>query len=216
MATITAIQPQKQDKNRVNIYLDGQFAMGLTVAVATQLKVGQLLTEESLAELNHQELFEKARLTAEEFLSYRPRSISEVRQNLLKKEVTETVVEQVLANLGERGLLDDLAFAQYWIDQRESFKPRSPFALRQELREKGVESAVIEEALEEIDKLESARRAAEGQANRWSHLPWESFQQKLGRFLHRRGFDYGTVRQVSKEIWSVLHPHSDDGSEWID
>lgn len=210
MAIITAIQPQKHNQNRVNIYLDGQFAMGLTIAAAAQLQVGQWLTEEAVAELDRQERFEKTRLTAEEFLSYRPRSIAEVRQNLRKKEVEESVIEQVLANLIERGLLDDVVFARYWIDQRESFKPRSPFALRQELREKGVESEAIEEALAGIDKLESARRAAEGQARRFAELDWENFQQKLNNFLYRRGFDYGTARQVTKELWAVLHPDYDD------
>lgn len=210
MAIITAIQPQKHNQNRVNIYLDGQFAMGLTIAAAAQLQVGQWLTEEAVADLDRQERFEKTRLTAEEFLSYRPRSIAEVRQNLRKKEVEESVIEQVLANLIERGLLDDVVFARYWIDQRESFKPRSPFALRQELREKGVESEAIEEALAGIDKLESARRAAEGQARRFAELDWENFQQKLNNFLYRRGFDYGTARQVTKELWAVLHPNYDD------
>lgn len=204
MGIISDIQPQKRNRQRVNIYVDGQYAFSLTVAAAVGLKVGQTVTDALLAQLQDQEEKEKARLTAEQYLSFRPRSVAEVRQNLAQKGYPESVIEQVISNLQERHLLDDLAFARYWLEQRESFKPRSTLALRQELYEKGLDRRLIEAVLANLDELTSARRAAEKLAPRWSHLPWEAFQQKMGSFLQRRGFTYDTARQVVAAVWSDL------------
>ena len=203
MDLISDIQPQKRNQQRVNIYVGGQYAFSLSLTAAAELKIGQPLTPELLAQVRSQDEFDKARLTAERFLSYRPRSTAEVRQNLLRKEIPVPLVEQVIRNLQERHLLDDVAFARYWIEQRESFKPRGALALRQELQQKGLEQHIIEAVLTRLDDTSSARRAAEKQAQRWSHLPWEAFSQKMGSFLQRRGFDYDTIRQVTRAVWQA-------------
>ena len=79
---ITAIEPQQKNPQRVNIYLDGEFAFGLAVVVAAWLKVGQELGEEKIASLKMQDEREVTYQKALHFLSYRPRSSAEVRQNL--------------------------------------------------------------------------------------------------------------------------------------
>lgn len=202
MALISDIQQQKRNRQRVNIYVDGQYAFSLTLEAAAGLKVGQLLTDELLTQLHSRDEFAKARLAAERFLSYRPRSSTELKQHLLRKQLPIPLIEQVIGHLQERHLLDDRAFARYWIEQRETFKPRSALALRQELQQKGLEQHIIEAALTDLDDSKSAFQAAEKQARRWTHLPWEAFQQKMGGFLQRRGFDYGTIRQVTRAVWS--------------
>ncbi len=204
MAIISDIQPQKRNRQRVNIYVDGQYAFSLTVSAAAGLEAGQPVTDDLLAQLHSQEEKEKARLTAEQFLSFRPRSVAEVRQNLARKGFPEPVIEQTVTNLQERHLLDDLAFARFWLEQRETFKPRSALALRQELYEKGLDRRLIEAALADVDELSSARRAAKKLAPRWAHLPWEAFQQKMGSFLQRRGFSYDTASQVTAAVWAEL------------
>lgn len=204
MGIISDIQPQKRNRQRVNIYVDGQYAFSLTTAAADGLKVGQPVTDALLAQLQGQEETEKARLAAEQFLSFRPRSTAEVRQNLAKKGFPEPVIEQTIAHLQQRRLLDDLAFARYWLEQRESFKPRSALALRQELHQKGLDRRLIEAVLADLDEMTSARRAAEKLSPRWAHLPWAAFQQKMGSFLQRRGFSYDTARQVTAAIWADL------------
>ena len=79
---ITALKLQKRNKDRVNVYLDDEFAFGLSRIVAAWLRTGQELTEEKIAELQAQDNVEVALQRALNFLSYRPRSEEEVRRNL--------------------------------------------------------------------------------------------------------------------------------------
>ena len=100
-------------------------------------------------------------------------------------------------------MLDDEAFARYWVEQREAFKPRSHLALRQELQKKGVNRAIIEAVLDEVDQTAAAQRAAIKQVHRYTHLTEIEFRNKLGGFLQRRGFPYEIIRQVIDELWEA-------------
>jgi regulatory protein len=210
MGTITALIVQKRNQERVNVYLDDQFAFGLAIDIAARLKVGQTLTPEQIAELQQQDLSEKARQSAIRFITYRPRSATEVERNLRKKGFVEPVVSEVIERLQRVGLIDDLAFARYWLEQRETFKPRSQMALRLELQQKGVSRNVIEEVLAELDETAAAQQAAAKQARRWTGLPEREFRLKLGQFLQRRGFNYEIIRQVTNEMWQSLTTDTTD------
>ena len=204
MQKITALTPQKHNKERLNVYLDGEFAFGLAVEAAVGLAVGDTLSAERVAALQDEDAFSRAKERAMRYLSYRPRSVAEVRRNLLGKEVDEALVERVIAYLQEYDYLNDRDFARYWVEQRETFKPRGRLALQQELRQKGVARTIIDEAVEEVDEVDAARRAAEKRVRRWSHLPYDDFRTKLGRYLQRRGFRYGIIRATVEEIWKKL------------
>ncbi len=95
---ITAIEPQQKNPQRVNIYLDGEFAFGLTSLLAAWLKVGQELSDEKIASLKAGDELEVTYQKALHFLSYRPRS-AEVRQNLMKRGIAEPLVEETLSRL---------------------------------------------------------------------------------------------------------------------
>ena len=79
----------------------------------------------------------------------------------------QEVVEETLGRLNQVGLLDDLAFARYWVENRFQFRPRGLIALRQELRQKSVDEAIIEEVLPEYDEEEAAARAGEGRKSQY-------------------------------------------------
>ena len=204
MAIITALTAQKRNANRLNVYLDGSFAFGLETAVAATLKVGQTLTPEQITSLQQQDEVSKAKEKAVQLISRRPRSNAEIEHNLRTKGFDAVVIEQVITRLQEVGLLDDAAFARYWVDQRDTFKPRSHLALRQELQQKGVARPIIEAALQDVDQTAAAQRAAQKQANRYAHLSEEDFRQKLGGFLQRRGFHYEIIQQVINELWDTI------------
>ena len=98
-------------------------------------------------------------------------------------------------------MLDDHAFARYWVEQRETFKPRSRRALEYELFQKGLSRQVIEQAVAEVDEKAAARRAAEQKARLWAHLSEEEFFAKMQGFLGRRGFNYAVIAEVSSQLW---------------
>jgi regulatory protein len=199
---ITALKRQKKNQERVNVYLDGEFAFGLPVDAAISLRIGQALSEADVAALQDTDRFARLRDQAMRYLSYRPRSAAELRRHLLRKGHEELLVEGVLMYLSERSLLDDFAFARYWVEQRETFKPRSRLALRQELYARGVEAAAIDAALDEVDEAAAASRAASKLAWKWQGLPYDEFRNKLGAYLQRRGFSYDIIRSIVDQIWA--------------
>lgn len=208
MGKITALTRQKRNPNRINVYLDDEFAFGLAAITAVSLRVGQTLTPAQIDSLQAADQEEKAKNIAIGFIEYRPRSLSETRQHLHKKKYPEAVVARVLERLEAVELLNDRKFAQYWVEQRETFKPRSKMALQQELRQKGISRDIIEEAIAEVDELAAASKAAQAKANRWRSLPWQEFRKKMGGFLQRRGFSYTVIREVTETVWQELSTDS--------
>jgi regulatory protein len=113
-------------------------------------------------------------------------------------------IERIAGRLAQVGLLDDLAFARFWIENRESFRPRGATAIRYELRAKGVNETIIAHALASagLDEVASAYRVAQKILPRLGAIEerWE-FQQKLAAYLGRRGFGWDTIREVSEQVW---------------
>ena len=198
---ITALKLQKKNRQRVNVYLDGEYAFGLHALLAAPLKVGQSLSPEEIEQLRERDALEVAYERALDFLSYRPRSRAEVEAYLQRHRVPDPTVRSVIERLSTAGLLDDEAFARYWVENREAFRPRGQRSLRFELRRKGVPDAVVEEAIEEVDEAESAYRAARDRARQLSHLDYQVFYRRLSGFLQRRGFDYEVVKETVKRLW---------------
>jgi len=198
--TITALRFQKRNKNRVNVYLDGQFAFGLTAIEAAHLRVGQTLSDDDVARLRMQDEVERAYERALNYLSYRPRSEAEVRRNLRKKNVEDEIIKTVVERLTRAGLLNDREFARYWVENRLQFNPRGARALRHELWEKGVPAPIIADTLVDFDEEAAARKAAEAGARRLAHLEPRDFRRRLGAYLARRGFSYAVIEPLLEEM----------------
>ncbi len=189
----------------MNIYLDGDFAFGLSAIVAAWLKVGQELNNEKIASLQTNEAGEVAYQKALHFLSYRPRSSAEVRQNLTKRGISDADAEETIARLQQNGLVNDQDFARAWIENRNTFNPRSRAALRMELRRKGLSDEIVQVALEEnVNEEALALEAARKYSRRLAGLDWTGFRQKLGGFLARRGFSYEISSPIVSEVWKEL------------
>ncbi|HET91712.1 MAG TPA: hypothetical protein ENN99_13390 [Chloroflexi bacterium] len=201
---ITALRFQKR-QDRVNVYLDGQFAFGLAAIEAAHLQVGQVLSDDDITRLQALDEVERAYQQALNFLSYRPRSEAEVRRRLQRKTIDDEVIGAVVDRLARVGLLDDQEFARYWVDNRLQFKPRGARALRHELREKGISDAIVSEILADVDEESAARNVAESAARRWAHLEVNDFRRKLGAYMARRGFSYGTIKPLVEEIVAERH-----------
>jgi regulatory protein len=208
---ITALKIQKKNKNRVSVFLDHEYAFGLSRIVAGWLAVGQELTEEKIKELQAKDNVEIALQKALNYLSYRPRSEQEIRQNLNKKHgFEEGIIDQIIERLERGGLVDDHNFAEMWVENRSEFRPRGSHALRMELRQKGVDERIIAQALEDIDEEDLAFKAARKQARKYQHLEWLVFRKKLTGFLARRGFNYGVIAEVTPKVWDEIASQQTD------
>jgi regulatory protein len=217
MKKITAIEVQKKDPKRVNIYLDGEFAFGLARITAAWLQTGQTLDEEKIAKLQAEDSRERALQQALLFLSYRARSEAEIRQNLRKHEYPEAVIEEILERLRQDGFADDRQFARAWVENRNTFRPRGRRALAMELRQKGIDDETIQSTLEGVDEETLAYEAGLRKASRLRILEWNDFRKKLGDFLSRRGFSYPIIASTVSRLWDEINgsgeKHSIDNEE---
>jgi regulatory protein len=199
---ITAIKVQKRNPHRVNIYLDEEFAFGLSRFVAAWLSVGQELTEEKIARLQAEDTQEIAYQHALKFLNFRQRSQAEVERNLKGHKFSPEVVAGVIERLSHSGVLNDDRFAQAWVENRSEFRPRGGSLLRMELRQRGLGEEAIEEALQDIDEEELAYRAAVKHARKLDGVDWNQFRKKMYAFLARRGFNYEIISPLVEQIWN--------------
>ena len=135
------------------------------------------------------------------YLSYRPRSEFEMRVWLGRKGHGSRTIENTLSALRAKGLLDDLAFARFWRESRESSSPRSRAALRSELRRKGVDPDVVAEALDGVDEEAAAYRAAQKKAARLATVDHDDFRTRLSAVLKRRGFSYEVTEHTVNRLW---------------
>src|SRR5512136_2754236 len=135
------------------------------------------------------------------YLSYRPRSEFEMRVWLGRKGYSSRTIETTLSTLKAKGLVDDLAFARFWRESRESSSPRSRAALRRELRQKGIDPDVVAEALDGVDEESAAYRAAQKKAAKLGTADHDDFRSKLSAVLRRRGFSYEVTEHTVNRLW---------------
>jgi regulatory protein len=142
------------------------------------------------------------------FLARRPRTERELRQRLAGSEFDPDVIDRTVERLVELQLLDDLAFAQQWIDERAGRKGLGPRALRSELIGKGVAAEVIDEALlgapdEEAQAIELASKLYRRVASK----PLAEQGPRLMKMLVTKGYSYDAAEAG---VRAVLPPEGWD------
>ena len=199
MPEITSIAPQKKDKSRCNIEIDGKFYCGmkLDTVLANGLKVGMSV---DAAELSHLQL-ESEKLTALDkalkHISVSMKTEKELRRFLKQKGYLEDVTDYVLGKMKEYGYVDDQAYASSYVEGAS--KRKGSRLIQLELRQKGVDAEMIDEALSTLeDESESAKRCLEKYV-RGKPLD-EVTLKKAYRNLLSKGFDYDTCRQAIESL----------------
>ena len=211
--TITAIEPQQRSitprrgggGQRFNVFVDGRYALSLDASLAVQLRLEQELDDATLASLVQADEQRRALDAAYTLLSYRPRSAREITTRLQQKGYSPEAIAATRARLDAFGLVDDAAFARYWVEQRQTFRPRGAAALRHELRAKGVGAPDIAAALPPAEgENDAAYRAALPRARSLARLDRPTFRRRLGAYLQRRGFSYAASAAAVDRLWSEV------------
>lgn len=202
MPVITSIKQQKA-KNRVNVYLDNKFGFGIDLDnfVKLGLRVEQELSQEKVDEIIKVAEFQKTSDKIINFAMVRPRSTKEFTDWCKRKKVPEALHKNLFDRLKKFDLIDDARFARWWVEQRQSFRPKSKRVLTLELRQKGIDSELIKEILDrsEIDEKAIAAGHLEKKLYRWKHLPPDEAKQKMAQYLARQGFNWDIVKTVIDE-----------------
>ena len=222
MPQITALEPQRR-KGRLNVFVDGQFVLGVgeTVAADLGLRVGREITPERLREIAGAEEVHKATEAALVLLEVRARARREIETRLAQKGYDESVVTLVVEKLTRLELLNDAQFAAQWVEAKTRVggsRPVGKRRLSQELFGKGVAKDQIAEAVERVsedDELALARAAAKKKV-RLVPTEREALQderRKLMGFLQRRGFGWETVKRVTREALPAPGDEADEDAE---
>jgi regulatory protein len=200
---ITALETQKRNSARVNVYLDGVYAFSLARIVAAWLSIGRELSDEEIGILQREDSFEDTAQVALRFIAYKPRTTAELRKRLTNGKFPAEAIEHTISRLTETGLINDNQYARDWVDNRQVFHPRSTRMIDYELRRKGVAKSDIEAALAGIrDDDQMAYQLAMQKTGRYASLDLPEFRSKLGGFLARRGFSYEVIARVVNRLWS--------------
>ena len=210
MPTVTALQPQAGNQARVNVHLDGEFALGLSGGRAAEWHVGQVLTEAQVEVVRTAEAVDSGVKAVRRLLDVRPRTDGEMRARLLRKGFAAAEVEQIMQRVEQAGEVNDARFATQWVETQTTFRPRGARALVSELRRRGRDAETIAVATAGVDELAAARMAAAGRMRRLAALPAAAVRRKLGDFLQRRGFAYDVVRSVVTECLTEQGAPADD------
>lgn len=198
--TITAIEVQARDPERVNVFIDGSFAFGVDQLVAAEhdLQAGKTLAPADVARLLAADESSRATAAALQFLGYRPRSRAEVERRLARRGFAPEAIVAAVERLERWRYLDDDAFARAWIENRQEHQPRGRRRLKDELRQKGVDREVVEQALEEAE-LDEYPAALELARKRLPSLRGDeplAQRRRLAGFLQRRGYGWDVVGRV--------------------
>ncbi|PIZ48491.1 hypothetical protein COY29_03640 [Candidatus Woesebacteria bacterium CG_4_10_14_0_2_um_filter_39_14] len=198
---ITSIKSQKK-KDRVNIYLDDKFGFGLDLEnlVKLGLKVDQELTDEEIADIVKKAEFQKTLDKLLRFATLRPRSEKEIKDWLKRKKVHISLFDKLLKRLRQLSLLDDEKFAKWWVEQRQSFRPKPKRILNNELWIKGINNEIIKKVLgeEEINEEKMARELLKKKMYKWKNLEGFELRQKMSQYLAQKGFSWEIVEKVVK------------------
>ena len=201
MPVITSIKPQKNNK-RLNIYIDNKFAFGLDLDnfVKFHLKVDQELDEKQINKIIKEAEFKKILDKLLNFATLRPRSEKEIKDYLKRKKSPESITEELFKRLNNLELIDDTEFARWWVEQRQSFSPKTKRVLSNELRIKGIDREIIKEILEEteIDEEKIAKELIIKKMYKWEKLDDKIRRQKISQYLAGRGFDWNIIGKVVK------------------
>ncbi|HEV8669922.1 MAG TPA: regulatory protein RecX [Candidatus Limnocylindria bacterium] len=133
------------------------------------------------------------------YLAGRPHTVAEIHRHLRSRKFDSDSIDRAIDRLRAQRYVDDEAFARWWLEQRERFKPRGHRALRTELAQKGVGRDVVDLVLGERAPdadVEQARRALSRPLTRWSNMPDAEKRRKIHAYLVSRGFDYDTIEEV--------------------
>lgn len=214
MGKITDIALQKKNPKRVNVFLEGEFAFGISLDLRFEkkLEIGKNLTEKQIASLVEADQVERMLNKSLKFLSFRPRSEKEIRDHLLwkgklkdidksdsEKAEYEKSIEKVVSKLKKIGQVDDKGFAEWWVEQRQSFKQIGVRAIKVELFQKGIDKDTVSELLDESDEskeVELAVKASSKKIQSYKKLDTQEFRIKMGQYLARRGFGWNTIKKV--------------------
>jgi len=200
---VTKVIPQIRDTAKYNIYIDGEYIFALLAQDMEYfgIKEGKEVSEETVTFIQRSLIYVQAQDVALRFIGYKMRTEKEVRQKLDESGFAEEIVEEVINFLLKYKYTDDREYARRYIKERLRLSPRSAYALRMELLQRGVSDKICQEVLSqtEFSEIEDAVKWLE-KKSRGQWPPDEKKKKQLYGFLQRKGYTYGVIKDAFREM----------------
>ncbi|MED4475622.1 recombination regulator RecX [Oceanobacillus caeni] len=219
MKKIAKITTQKRTKNRYNIFLTNgdqeeyAFSVDEAVLVEFNLRKGLEMSDSMIEMLLEKDSIQKSYTMAIHFLSYRMRTKKEMREYLVKKEVIPEQITIIMERLIKEKLLDDKLFAEMFVRTRMNTSSKGPLLIKKELIEKGVTSAIVEEAIHLYPyeaQFEKVSKMLEKKINAGKRESYKQQIQKLQANLLQKGFSQAVI----SDAISQMNEGEDKEAEW--
>jgi len=201
---ITKIEPQK-NPDRVNIYIDGNFAFGLSKEIQIKYSLHEDMEIDGVFIENV--LLEDEKLKAIDvslnYLSYRNRSTKEIVDKLKKKGFEDHIIENTLDYLKHYNLIDDYQFSKSFMKDKIKLNKYGPERIKFELYRRGIPKEIVEEVIREYEngyEYSLAYDLATKKIKSYKTDDKKVLYSKLGSFLQRRGFSYDCISKVLRDI----------------
>lgn len=207
LGTITKIESQKKGIERVNIYVDGEFAFSCSTEIVYSegLKSGIALDSDKLGEIVSEDEYLRCKNSALNMLEKSYKSEKEVRDKLSGKGYEERTIERVMEFLKKYNFVDDTKYAEMYI--KEKIKTDGMSKIKYSLMRKGICENIIKDKLEQV-RPEAILAAAEELAEKKYSLliknesDTRKIYKKLGEYLMRKGYSWNESKTVLRKILS--------------
>lgn len=210
MPQITDISPQKKNKDRVNLFLDGKYAFSISLEnlLKKKLKIDTNISNDEIAKLTANENLLKLLDRAIIFLSFRPRSEKEIEDYLAKKIAVDSgvsfsqaqnssLIEKIFVKLKKYNYINDIEFAKWWLASRSTSRPKGINFIKIELLKKGVSRQIIEKVLKGApNQLKMAEKSIEKKIKTWQKIPVFDQKRKIYNYLASRGFEQEIIEEI--------------------
>jgi regulatory protein len=203
---ITAIERSPTRRARLDIYVDGvrTFDVARSTLSTHRLRPGRPITPDEIAAIVASEQRRLALDAAVAMLARRPCSERDVRQRLARRRFDPALIDDTIRKLHDAKLLDDAAYARSFTESRDRTSPRGRRLLVQELRAHGVAAAVAADAVAGVSDADAAYRVAARKLRSLAALDYQTFRNRLGSLLQRRGFGWEICKTTVDRCWREL------------
>lgn len=197
---ISKIEPQKKNKKRCSIFIDGKFSVGLTkeIVIRYNLHEGLEITDREFDEILHQAEKGKIANRAFKILHYRERSVEELRTRLIRIGFDDQLVDELVDELIADKTLDDERFANAFVNDYTNLKPRGNRFIISELNKKGIAKELTARLVSTRDERKMIKQYVEKKASNLD-IKNPKERQRLVRRLMTRGFTPDIVYEIIKE-----------------
>jgi len=207
---ISKIEVQKKNKDRVNVYIDGEYAFPCSseVIFLHMIKVGEVVDPNNLQEIINMDNYIKCKNSALKIIERSYKTEKQIYDKLIEKDYDKPSIERALDFLKEYKLLDDEKYAKTYI--KEKIKEQGKNKIKYALISRGISDKIIQECLSLIDSEEEEKSAMYLGEKKYSILikredDPKKIYKKLGDYLISRGYDFQTVKIVLNKILKGLN-----------